>query len=252
MAIVIKQVRITDVRTIPDMGTTHHAALLQDDMSIHAQAVAAAHLQTSDTIALTEHIELQDDGEKLIYNNELYIRDAILQKQLQAYLDAEQEKLATLRETIEQQAYQVGLEAGKAEYTTQIGRLQELVSSVNSSFGNLVSENINLVKDAIFVALCRVFGDFVKSNEARVAAINQVIAEISTKRPYVVRVSPVDYAAIMREYERTGQRPETDFVGDERVELGGCIIETDSGIFDGRLEVQLAYLREAIRMRDEQ
>jgi flagellar biosynthesis/type III secretory pathway protein FliH len=39
-----------------------------------------------------------------------------------------------------------------------------------------------------------------------------------------------------------------EIVADSRVELGGCIVETNTGSLDGRFEVQLRELYETLRL----
>ena len=45
---------------------------------------------------------------------------------------------------------------------------------------------------------------------------------------------------------KNGDTARLELVADERVELGGCLIETDGGTLDGRLETQLKRLRDTL------
>ncbi len=64
----------------------------------------------------------------------------------------------------------------------------------------------------------------------------------------VVRVSPRDHELLAAEglKPKNGDAHAVELLADERVELGGCLIETGGGTLDGRLETQLKRLRDTL------
>jgi type III secretion protein L len=73
-----------------------------------------------------------------------------------------------------------------------------------------------------------------------------VVLEVLRKAGYqekmVVKVSPDDHELLSKHRLRLSSIKNIEFVSDEKVKLGGCIVKTDSGMIDGRLEVQLQAL----------
>jgi flagellar assembly protein FliH len=67
--------------------------------------------------------------------------------------------------------------------------------------------------------------------------VREAMRGMLAKEGLVVRLSPTDYGALGPSPE-----PKVEVVADERVALGGCIIETSGGTLDARLEVQLQQL----------
>ena len=69
-----------------------------------------------------------------------------------------------------------------------------------------------------------------------------------------VRVNPADLPVVEKEIEnltRTGRVRFMDFVADPRVSEGGCLIESEVGTIDARLETQLRVLERALLSQSE-
>ena len=76
--------------------------------------------------------------------------------------------------------------------------------------------------------------------------IQNVVKTIGTLQPYTLRLSEYDYNILSAHNSEMKKFNIKNLISDDRVELGGCIIDTEKGIFDGRLEVQLARLKDVI------
>jgi flagellar assembly protein FliH len=74
--------------------------------------------------------------------------------------------------------------------------------------------------------------------------VREAISGVRERERLVVRVSPRDHKLFAGENiaPKNGDAGSIELVADERVELGGCLIETSSGTLDGRLETQLQRL----------
>ena len=79
--------------------------------------------------------------------------------------------------------------------------------------------------------------------------VRQVIRRTKERTKLVVRVSPADWSILEGNEAALVEGLSVDAVelfADDRVQVGGCLLETPAGNLDGRLEVQLAGLREAL------
>jgi flagellar assembly protein FliH len=80
--------------------------------------------------------------------------------------------------------------------------------------------------------------------------VTQVLQRLKDDQQVVVRVQPADLdtlTAAKPALSRALAGATLTLVADQRVELGGCIVESTLGNLDGRLEVQLSELYEILR-----
>src|SRR6266542_2940076 len=81
------------------------------------------------------------------------------------------------------------------------------------------------------------------------AAAREAVRRARDRSRLIVRVSPADFDVIRQNRDEILEGLEAGHVeiaADDRVELGGCLLETPSGNLDSRLEVQLANLRRTL------
>ena len=80
--------------------------------------------------------------------------------------------------------------------------------------------------------------------------IHRCIAEILDKTRIKIRVNPAEFEFVKTRFDELIKTNEaiaaTIVESDNRVSVGGCIIETDSGSADARIESQLRMLREKL------
>ncbi len=80
--------------------------------------------------------------------------------------------------------------------------------------------------------------------------INRCIGEILDKTRMKIKVSPADFEFVKQRFDDLVKKNESAasavVESDTRVSTGGCIIETDSGSADARIESQLQVLREKL------
>jgi flagellar assembly protein FliH len=171
---------------------------------------------------------------------------------------AEQDRL--LRESIaaerqrvldraHQKGYETGLEQARAEYAAQLEALQQLISSTSDALNDGIAGTEDVIVEIAFEAVCRVLGDSFGRRDGVLAAVREVIRGVREREQLLVRVAPQHYELIVRERQqllRNGDSGRIELVSDERVELGGCLIETSGGTLDGRLETQLQRLRDTL------
>jgi flagellar assembly protein FliH len=166
-----------------------------------------------------------------------------------------------------QKAYSNGYEEGRkkgrqegestaaAEYGKKIDAAQQRLAS----FLKQVEEEKTAIyanADRILLELCcrmvkKILAtEPVKEKETILAVLRKALSYIAEREKIVIRVAPGDLETV------TGNRdfwtPVTEKLtavsveADERIEPGGCIVESNSGITDARLGVQMSELSEII------
>lgn len=82
--------------------------------------------------------------------------------------------------------------------------------------------------------------------------INRVLEEADASGEYIVKVSHDDYSFVLgkqaRLYAASSKDMNIDIIEDRNLSSGQCIIETDGGIFDCSLDVQMEQLVNDIRL----
>lgn len=104
--------------------------------------------------------------------------------------------------------------------------------------------------EIVLEVLKKLAGPLLAAPEAVTGAVTQVLQRLKDDQRVVVRVQPADLdtlTAAKPALSRALAGAALTLVADQRVELGGCIVESTLGNLDGRLEVQLSELYEILR-----
>lgn len=93
-----------------------------------------------------------------------------------------------------------------------------------------------------FVAVCRLLGQ--QSRELVSAAVLQVLADAKLHEPLTVLLHAKDLAAV--DVHDDNWPAHVKLAADDRVQLGGCLVQSAHQTLDARLEVQLELLRDVL------
>ncbi|KMQ51161.1 Flagellar assembly protein FliH [Chitinispirillum alkaliphilum] len=151
---------------------------------------------------------------------------------------------------------QEGLEQGKlkgketadAEYAAEIQKIQDNVTAV---LNQLQSSKKELLRNSehTLLRLCvqivkKIIANEVCSNEKLILGVlKKALRSIAEKDRLIIRISPQDLQTVKggREFwvSVTERLKDVSIEDDERIQRGGCIIESVNGIVDARLDVQI-------------
>lgn len=149
------------------------------------------------------------------------------------------------------EGYRVGEDAGRNEaqhaYDEQIGTLREVTASMRSAFEVFLNDAEDLLVEIAFASVCKILGRAFCEREGVSAVVREVIEQVREREQLIVRLAPDDFALLTEENAALGAETwNAQLKPDERVTLGGCLIDSPSGTLDGRLETQLQRLREVL------
>lgn len=146
------------------------------------------------------------------------------------------------------EAYRSGTEKAVTEFEQTLLDVREIRERVwRETEQDLLRLSIRLTE--------KILGRELKSDKTTVADI--VAAALQNARQQeklTVRVNPADLPVVEKEVEnlaRTGRVRFMDFIADPRVSEGGCLIESEVGTIDARLETQLRVLERALLSQSE-
>lgn len=170
-----------------------------------------------------------------------HAQDALGEAQAQAQEIIEQAHLQA--QEIREQARKEGAHEGHTEAT-------KLLGYARAEYERLLQAQEQDMLDLSFGIAQRIIAREIALNPDVVKGIVlNALDQVRNKRQIVLIVHPED--ALMLEQDRAllGSRVEGAKLyieEDDRVERGGCVIETESGRVDARLDVQLGALRDAL------
>jgi type III secretion protein L len=141
-------------------------------------------------------------------------------------------------------ARQEGYEAGLAHWNEALLAAQAARDSLQAEY------ETELVKLAVQIAR-KIIGEELRTHpEAVVGIVRESLRSVRHERSLTIQVNPKDLAEVQprldRLQEAAGPGRHMQVVPDPAVSPGGCIVESDVGIIDARLETQLKCLEEIL------
>jgi len=169
------------------------------------------------------------------------------------------QQLEQQHQTEVQQALQKGYAQGEAvglqRGLDETRRVEaQLAAAINAllSFRQTVFEQAkaHLVELAFAIADKITAARAVAERDTVIGTIDRCIGEILDKTRMKIRVNPAELDFVKQRFDELVKSNEAAAAAvvesDNRVSAGGCIIETDSGSADARIESQLSMLREKL------
>lgn len=126
---------------------------------------------------------------------------------------------------------------------------QRLDTVIESLAPLLQSHVARLESDAIalaFEVICRVLGSDDSRREVVGAMVTQAFAQLRSQ-PLRVRLHPADLALLEDGSDLRHRHPHVEWLADARVSAGGCLVDSNAGTLDARLDVQLQRLLQSWR-----
>ena len=157
----------------------------------------------------------------------------IIKQAKQAYLDEKR------------RGYQDGLLEGQMNIAEQ---MMDTVGQAVDYFASIEKK----VTDTVLVALQKIIGE-IDEQELIHKVVHNALGVVRNQQQVTLRVSPEQLETVRGTLDKImGDYPGIsyiDVVGDARLEQGGCILESEMGIVDASLDVQLAAIRKALEKR---
>lgn len=157
------------------------------------------------------------------------------------------------RELGRQRGLQEGRAAGREEsqqaFAAELARIRSISAKLSDSLAAGIGDQEDLAVAIAFEAICKVLGEAAVTEEGVRAQVRQAAAHAKNQERVVVRLHAADLAALRDAGALNAVLPPgkaVSWVADDSIELGGCVLETDGGGLDARLETQLQRMRTAL------
>ncbi|MDA8186941.1 MAG: FliH/SctL family protein [Dehalococcoidales bacterium] len=207
----------------------------------------ASHLEHDDAPGLEERTQtLPWTGEA---EDVLRIAQAEAKAILDEANDRADEILLQAREEGYQKGYVDGLAAARTNVLDDVRRIGELARNVAVDMSWILSTSEEAVVElALSIAEKVVHKRLAEDRSLVVSMVNGALQYVDIMDVIRVRVNPEDLE-ILRSYWEEGQigapGKNIELASDPSVQVGGCIIETNSSVVDAQIETRLAEIEKA-------
>jgi flagellar assembly protein FliH len=143
-------------------------------------------------------------------------------------------------------------EAVREAHRVSLERLAGIVLAAEQQVARRLEQSEDDMVELVFATVCRIAGELAVSRAGVRGMLRHSIAQLADGPLVAVRVHEQDLAVLRGDadfpaaLERPGGPRDVQWVADERVELGGCRLESATGTLDLTLETQLARLRDTL------
>ncbi|MDR2576482.1 MAG: type III secretion system stator protein SctL [Puniceicoccales bacterium] len=201
-------------------------------------------LRAEEFLAICGTLQLIDEGEKiatdLIAQANAQAKEII--KKANADAQALKDSTQAAFEAEKKKGFEAGAESGKKEMAA---KLMEITAKNVKRFANLE----NVILEILMIAMRRIFGEMDNAELVRRIA-KHALQVVRNQKKAILRVHP-DQAKSTREglASMSGHDPSmpiVEVVADGRLAMNSCLIETEVGVIDASLEVQMTVIRKVL------
>lgn len=127
------------------------------------------------------------------------------------------------------------------DYAERNAELIELIDTLSECKRSEIDKFDDELIAITYEAVCKVIGQSMTNSEVVISVVREVISHTQDRMHMILRVCPQHFNVIQnaKDMLSRGLSNRLEIVADDHVKYGGCIIETDAGSIDGRLEKQL-------------
>lgn len=217
--------------------------------SVHSNAPSVVLSDGGPQAAPTYHAELVESLKLQL--KELEQKHAALQLKfddVQMKYQAQSDQLTQDKMLGFKSGYQDGAEDARNEVQKELDTLREAAALFKQWMQAEFSGLEALAAEMTLEALIKIVGEQYADEKFVVGVIRQVSSQIRDTARVTLRVNKRDQEILGRHLADLKDMLGTaiDIQADIRVQSGGCLIETDTGTLDGRLDTQIRNLQESI------
>ncbi len=220
--------------------------------------VAGLQMEVVEAIPPEKEVSSEEILQKAQAESETILAEA--KRQSEAILTETKEQAVTIQKQAQQNGYDTGYKIGlkegnekaEAELAVKQEQMEETQRLLEEDYRQKIEELEPYLVDIIANVFEQVFHvQFDDKKEILVYLIQKAILSAEGTKDFQIRVSLKDYEFIENHKneikERVGESINIDIMADAALIERQCIIETDSGVFDCGMDVQLDNLIKALR-----
>lgn len=154
------------------------------------------------------------------------------------------------RESARQEGLEEGRKAAKKELEQGLAQISELLNSLGDLRTSLLAEMEDSAVEVVFEAVTKIIGQAAADRKIALNITHEAIEQARGKSQLTIRVAHSDFEIVQAALAQAGvtelSSKEVHVIPDNIVQLGGCVIETEAGSLDARLEIKLQRLKDTL------
>ncbi len=201
---------------------------------------------------VVDHEDIQKKYIELDVKVKLLAKDRDkLEKQFER-LKTDQELLdrekSSFRDEVEKEVRALVEKRVEEEYREKTEQLLTLIDSLAVCKSQEIIDFEEDLIALVYQAVCKIIGQSVIDRDMIVSTVREVISHAQDRMQMTLLVSPRDYSLIVEAKEELsrGLNNRLEVISDDQVRYGGCVLKTDAGTIDARLEQQLRRLLDVL------
>ena len=210
---------------VDDVANTHVDTVTRPEISTHADDVF--------------HDALRMANEKLEKT----------ESELQEYkTQIEQLKSEAIAKSYKE-GYSQGISEAKDVASKKIALLSDVCADVTKKYECFFDDAEDDIVEIIYQSVCKILCDSSLDSKSILPIVKHLAGKvISVTNIINVHVSSFDYDDLILKQEDINNNGvhRINFISDDRIESGGCILESETGNIDARLDVQLQKFKEVL------
>ena len=200
------------------------------------QSLVIPALEPLEFISTPATFELEED----LTADELLLR---AQDEAARILIQAEEHAAVIEQVASDKAVQKAKAEFEAENAGRFADLREQLANTIAQVGSLGSEitanvEMELVELAIQIAKKVVAREVTIDREIALTLVKVSLAKLHNRSVAEIHLNPEDYLFVRDHLDSLDFRGKIDLVEDKSISIGGCLIHTETGDIDGRIESQ--------------
>lgn len=169
------------------------------------------------------------------------------------------EKIQEIQESAYKEAYNLGLDEGKkeaflkatGEIEERLSKLDGLIETIKTLKSEMVKQNESHIIELVYHIAKRIVSAEVQRNPELVMAVMKEAAEMAQLEESVkVEVNPEQVEFLEKLKKETGRHldflKKMSFIPNESISVGGCVISTNYGVIDSRIEERVSKVWETL------
>ena len=170
--------------------------------------------------------------------------------QLKETLQEIEEGKADIYESAREAGHKNGYSEGKTsagQETSDLNeRLGSLIKNISEEKASFLSELEDEVVELVFITVSKIVGEAATDVEGIHNIVQEQIQKFRDQNEFLLLVAPDDLHVITSLADTNPEFENIKILPDKMIDCGGCIIKSDAGSLDARLDVQMDSFRESM------
>ncbi len=228
----------------------------QVDTDVSVSDYVPQHFNLNTSQSAQEYLRLKKEGSDFVMSDVMRLTTGVDEiERLSEEQVVEQkvlEKISLLQEEAYQQAYKLGLEEGsskayqeqKEQFDMQVQSFIDLCSSLNQIKEEMVRQNEAHIFRVMYDIASRIAFDHIQEHQESVLhVIKKAIETAQAEENINIRVAPQQLEMLEQVKQKNDKNTEflkhVKFEASEQISIGSCVVETNYGVIDARVEERI-------------